>query len=223
MCHFFFVSSTGRQARSLVVDSTRGASFRAFIPTIQDAFLFFQYNDLPLSYSHSLTQHTLSLLLSLSSFLRYLCMSPESKKFTLEGVFSNSFSRTSLSPVSPRSPFSFERRPEVERGLEIYAPQIFRSSFALRSYESRSSLERMVRIVISRLDISTRTPAERKATLLSENLSVASIRRFSFRGIPETFHARVHASTNRSHSRKISSLRNIAMTFAIHSRFSFLQ
>ncbi|KAL0126785.1 hypothetical protein PUN28_005268 [Cardiocondyla obscurior] len=53
------------------------------------------------------------------------------------------------------------------------------------------------------------TPVERKATLLSGNLSVASITRFSVRGIHETFHARAHSSTNRSHSRKVLSPRNV--------------
>jgi len=42
-------------------------------------------------------------------------MSPESKKFTLEGAFSNSFPRTSLPPVSPRALLCLERVPEVQR------------------------------------------------------------------------------------------------------------
>lgn len=112
----FFVPSTGRQAQSLVVDSTgggRGCLFSRF------------YFHVPGLFSFLLTQRHFSLSLSFTltlsvSFLRYLACRPESKKFTLDGASENiSASRFASRPPHPRA-----AGPKVERGLEIYAPRV---------------------------------------------------------------------------------------------------
>lgn len=105
------------------------------------------------------------------------CMSRESRKFTLEGASSNRVSRRTVSASS------FSRSPSPERarsesGGWKFTRHGFRSSFgfAPRSYGSRRSLERTAQIEISRLDTSTSViPAERKASLLSRDLSVVLI------------------------------------------------
>lgn len=97
-----------------------------------------------------------------------------------ENVSASRFS----SPSSPRA------SPEWIGGWK-FTRHGFRSSFALRSYGSRRSLERTVRIEISRLDISISViPVERKANLLSRDLSVALITPSFLRGISprRTFH-----------------------------------
>lgn len=103
----------------------------------QDAFLFSQRDDLSffLTYTRPFS-HIFSLLVSYSLFLASLSlispsiprMSPESKKFTLEGTSSNSCSRTSL--PSRFCSLSLPARSGTRSvtggggGLEIYAPRI---------------------------------------------------------------------------------------------------
>lgn len=162
-----FVSSTGRQAQSLVVDSTGAGGGRRPLFML----LFARFGTLLFSPSATtfLLPSSSLFFLALSHFLSHPsipCMSRESRKFTLEGASSNSFPRTS-SPPSSES--------EVDRGgregLEIYAPRIsllvcpsvLRKSQVVRAYGAR--------IEISRLDICASYFGRANTALLSENLS----------------------------------------------------
>lgn len=200
-CVIFFVSSTGRQAQSLAVDSIRGCLFSRFYSHVSGCFSF-----LPARRPFSLSYlYTLSRILSLSrlSFDTLHVTRVEeihARRYVLEQFLENISSLPFLLALSSRS----IRGPRCNGGWK-FTRHGFRSSFAPRSYGSRRSLERMARIVIFRLDISTRYSVRAEGNFSFRE----SIRRFDnalflSRYPRETFHARAHTPTNRSHSRKVS-------------------
>lgn len=175
-----FVSSTGRQAQSLVVDSTGEGKKGGELPLF-GAFIR-AFREMPTLF--------FSLFLPLS--LDTLHVARVEEIHARRCILEQSFPENPPPPPSPSLPFlaSSIPLPRADRGLEIYAPRISLLVCAPRSYGSRRSLERTARIEISRLDTSTSViPVERKASLLSRDLSAVlitlSLRRISPR---RTFH-----------------------------------
>lgn len=133
---------------SAIVDSTRECLLSCFYSHDSGCFSFLPVRR-PSPLLFSLTQHSfiLSLSLNLSSFLRYLCMSPKSKKFTLESAtggrdileqfFKNiSSSRFSSLPLLVRA-----RGPKWNGGWKFTRHRLFalRLALGLTKVEARSS------------------------------------------------------------------------------------
>lgn len=204
----FFVSSTGRQAQSLIVDSTRGRLFSRFYSHVPGCFSLLLNATTFLFFSLSLI-HSRSL--SLSVFLRYLACR-QSRRNSRSKVHPRTVSREHLC-LPPRALLSLRAGgPKGKNGGWKFTRHGFRSSFAPRSYGSRRSLERTVRIVISRLDISTRYSGRAEGnSSFRESIRRPDNAPLLPRCPHGTFHAGAHAPANRSHSRKVSNPRNVAM------------
>lgn len=159
-----------------------GSLFSLFYFYVPECFLFFHICDIPPFF---LLSHSLSLL----SFLRYLACR-QSRRNSRSKVHSWTQFLENISAVSspPR------RTPKRNEGWK-FTRHGFRSSFTPRSYGSRRSFERMVRM-ISRLDISLFRPSGRQLFFLRIYLSITHL---SFHG---TFYAGIYVSMNRSYLRK---------------------